>query len=332
MTRYCIWNNKGGVGKTFLTYVLATEYAKQNPEKEVIIVDMCPQANVSEIILGGNGTGQKKLEQLNQNDRTIATYIKQRYQQHERIGNETTYFIQASEYNHQLPSNIFLLPGDVDLDICSGIINYLAMAPIKNAWTKSRQLLNDLLGAFDQTNNKKEKVYFIDCNPSFSAYTELAIISSTALIVPCTADNASMRGLANIFKLLYSKDDEEQFSNFSDKVREYGIPLPKVHHIILNRSRSHQKNASKAFTASIEELDTRLADLKNKYSNAFFETCPAVCNIKDGNTLATVINHEGQLLSEIQAGMHNVYGCDIQVNQSQIDELHEDVVSIVKQL
>ena len=32
MKRYCIWNNKGGVGKTFLTYLLATEYAEKNPE------------------------------------------------------------------------------------------------------------------------------------------------------------------------------------------------------------------------------------------------------------------------------------------------------------
>jgi cellulose biosynthesis protein BcsQ len=27
--KYCIWNNKGGVGKTFLTYAIATEYAKK---------------------------------------------------------------------------------------------------------------------------------------------------------------------------------------------------------------------------------------------------------------------------------------------------------------
>lgn len=53
MKKYCIWNNKGGVGKTFLTYLLATEYAKNNPSQQVVVVDMCPQANVSEILLGG---------------------------------------------------------------------------------------------------------------------------------------------------------------------------------------------------------------------------------------------------------------------------------------
>lgn len=331
MKRYCIWNNKGGVGKTFLTYILATEYAKAHSELDVVVVDMCPQSNVSEIILGGNGTGQKNLEILNENDRTIASYIKQRYRQQEKIGNETTYFVQASNYNKKIPGNMFLLPGDVDLDICSGIINYLAMAPIRNPWFKSRQLLNELLDAFDQK-DKKEKVYFIDCNPSFAAYTELAIIASNALIVPCTADNASMRGLANIFKLLFADDEKEQFSNFADKIKECGIILPRIHHVVLNRSRSHQQNAAQAFKASIEELDKRLGELKTQYPLSFSEDCPAVCNIKDGNTLAMVINHEGCLLSEITAGRHVVYDRRPKVNQSQIDELRDDVNKIIEYL
>ena len=55
--RYAIWNNRGGVGKSFLTFVLASEYARQNLDRRVVVVDMCPQANVSEIVLGGNARG-----------------------------------------------------------------------------------------------------------------------------------------------------------------------------------------------------------------------------------------------------------------------------------
>ena len=60
--RYSIWNNKGGVGKTFLSFMLSSEYAKKNPEKRVLVVDMCPQANLSEIFLGGNGAGSEVLK------------------------------------------------------------------------------------------------------------------------------------------------------------------------------------------------------------------------------------------------------------------------------
>ena len=53
MKKYAIWNNKGGVGKTFLSFVLATEYAKSNPSTNVLIIDTCPQADVSQVLLGG---------------------------------------------------------------------------------------------------------------------------------------------------------------------------------------------------------------------------------------------------------------------------------------
>ena len=62
--KYGIWNNKGGVGKTFLSFILGAEYAHTHPEKNVILVDMCPQANLSEIVLGGNGKGNKNLEKI----------------------------------------------------------------------------------------------------------------------------------------------------------------------------------------------------------------------------------------------------------------------------
>lgn len=330
MKRYCIWNNKGGVGKTFLTYLLATEYAKSHSNQDVVIVDMCPQSNVSEIVLGGNGKGQKNLEVLYDAQRTIAFYIKERYNKNERLGTETQYFVQAHSFNNKLPDNIYLLPGDVDLDICSGIITHMGGGPIKMAWKKSRFLLNELLDSFDKF-DKKEKVYFIDCNPSFAPYTELAIIASNALIVPCTADNASMRGLTNIFKLLFAPE-EDFFSNFADSVKQYGIALPRIHHVILNKSRSHQKNTAKAFTASRAELDKRLDELKRLHPDHFFDDCPSVSNIKDGNTLAAVINHEGCLLSDITAGDHRIYDSYAQVSKDQIDSLQELVLAIVREL
>ena len=40
--KYAIWNNKGGVGKTFVTFITAYEYARQHPDKRVVMVDMCP--------------------------------------------------------------------------------------------------------------------------------------------------------------------------------------------------------------------------------------------------------------------------------------------------
>jgi cellulose biosynthesis protein BcsQ len=44
---YCFYNNKGGVGKTTLCQNAVALYAEQNPETNVLVIDMCPQANIS---------------------------------------------------------------------------------------------------------------------------------------------------------------------------------------------------------------------------------------------------------------------------------------------
>ena len=335
MKKYCIWNNKGGVGKTFLTYLLATEYAKNNPGKQVIVIDMCPQANVSEILLGGNGKGQDNLEALFKKELTVASYIKKRFSEGASVlsRNINEYFVRIKDYNDNLPDNLYLLTGDNELDICSSIINYLSTSPAKNSWRNSRNLLLDLIEVYSKNQGSKEQVYFFDCNPSFSAYTELAIIASDRLIVPCAADNASLRGLKNVFKLLYGgKLDDNQFTQFSEKVIENNMPLPKIYRIAQNKSRSHQKNASQAFRASLKKIENFIQSLSAEYSNKFYDDNRKIYNIKDDNILVAVINHTGKMLNDIKIEKHAVYDLDVQIKKEQKDILIEDVKFLVNEL
>ena len=325
---YLIWNNKGGVGKTFLTY-LSTEYAYN-----VVVVDMCPQANVSEILLGGNGKGQEKLDEFFSKDLTIASYIKRRFSEGDSFLKDSKigdYFIKVKEHNNQLPDNLYLLSGDNELDICSGIINYLSTSPVKNAWINSRNLLNDLIQAYEKDSEKKI-VYFFDCNPSFSPYTELAIIASNRLIVPCTADNASMRGLKNVFRLLYGSKKDDNYTQFSEKILENKMSLPKIYRIAQNKSRSHQKNASKAFLANLKKTEDVIRELSKVYENSFYDKIREVFNIKDGNTLAAVINHTGQMLNDITIGKHPIHDQDVQISEVQKNILIDDVGQLVEEL
>ncbi|WP_228121507.1 ParA family protein [Gluconobacter cerevisiae] len=58
MTSYAIWNNKGGTGKSTITFHIASRFAEKNPNRKVLVVDMCPQANSSMLFLGGGNTGR----------------------------------------------------------------------------------------------------------------------------------------------------------------------------------------------------------------------------------------------------------------------------------
>lgn len=158
-TKYLVWNNKGGVGKTFLTYNLAVEFAISHPDQDVVVIDSCPQSNVSEIILGGNGTGEENLNKLRDRNVTIAGYIKERFSKSplSRLGNESSYFVRAHDVNAKMPENLYILPGDVDLDICSRLISHIGSSPVKEAWKKSRSLLVDLIASFEADKNISDR-------------------------------------------------------------------------------------------------------------------------------------------------------------------------------
>ncbi|QKF93136.1 ParA family protein [Campylobacter sp. CCUG 57310] len=339
--KYLIWNNKGGVGKTFLTYSLSVEYAIAHPDEDIIVIDACPQSNVSEIILGGNGKGEANLDAFREKERSIAGYIKERFRKSQltKLGNEYTYFVKASEVNKQMPDNLYLLPGDIDLDICSKLIAYIGSSPAKGSWKASRSLITDLIEAFE-TNKDSEnraKTFFIDCNPSFANYTELAVLASNRIIVPCTADAASIRGIKNLIKLIYgisvdNKAMEDEYLNFSNEVKEHKLKEPLLHIFIQNRSRTNERDATKAFRSHAEEIERITNDLTKNHPHLFTQsTCDRrVANVKDGNTLAAIINHEGCPISKLQHKQYTIYGQQTQANKAQIDALNEDIQGIIE--
>nr|VFK31554.1 MAG: AAA domain-containing protein [Candidatus Kentron sp. MB] len=328
--RYAIWNNKGGVGKTTLTYLLATEYAIENKSENVVVIDMCPQVNISEMLLGGNGKGETNLDSLYNSDINIASYIKSRYDRSRfsKLGSESGYFIKVVKYNDAMPENIYLLPGHNDLDLCGGLINYLASAPEKKAWGHSRKILIDLITSYEEANKNKQNKFFIDCNPSFASYTELAILGSNRLIIPCTADAASIRGLRNIFKVVYGKstdDEDNPFTQFFSSCENVGFDLPRIHSVIQNKSRSHEKAPSSAFRANMDELIEVVNEYHKEYPSIFLSE-KEVLNVKDGNTIAAVLNHLGIPLSKLAAKKYNIYRGTTKFDEKHVDEKQKNVL------
>ena len=57
MSSYVVWANKGGIGKSTMTFHMACAAAHENPRKKVLVIDLSPQCDVSRMILGGGHFG-----------------------------------------------------------------------------------------------------------------------------------------------------------------------------------------------------------------------------------------------------------------------------------
>lgn len=261
LPKYAIWNNKGGVGKTFLTFVTASEYALAHPDHTVVVIDMCPQANASEILLGGNGTGSSHLSGLLAKTprQTIGGYFDQRIvAPHTKTGTELSFLLPVANFNSNLPKNLFLVAGDPSLELQGQAINQIAAQTLPpNAWANVHSWVSDLISAI-QTQHPSS-VFFIDCNPSFAAYTELALLAADRLIIPCTADGSSARAIDNVGQLLYGIGVPAAYKgvNFASRAGAAGLALPSIHVVPLNRSTQYDKKASRAFGAMYDEIKSR---------------------------------------------------------------------------
>lgn len=336
--RYAVWNNKGGVGKTFLSFIVAAEYAELHPDQQVVIVDMCPQANVSEIVLGGNGEGATQLTALLALSprKSIGGYFDQRiHSPHSKIGSESSFVVQAASVNPSVPRNLYLVAGDPSLEVQTQAINQIAGQTLPaGTWGNVHRWLVDLIDGISA--QMPAAVFFIDCNPSFSAYTEIALLAASRVIVPCTADGSSARAIDNIAQLLYGIGLPPAYSNasFSQQAQKHGLALPSIHLVPLNRSTQYDKKASRAFGAMYGEIQARVVHLRGQVPHHFslpVGTDPFI-DIPDAHSVAIVAAHEGVPLSRVKLGIHRVHEEVCQVNPEPLERYRTAVQNLVAML
>ncbi|MDE2022568.1 MAG: AAA family ATPase [Patescibacteria group bacterium] len=331
--RYGIWNNKGGVGKSFLSFVLSTEYANANPKKQVLVADMCPQANLSEIVLGGNGAGSKVLEKLIKSRQTLGGYFDSRIASpHSLTGGETGFLLHAYTYNKNVPQNLWIIAGDPSLELQAQVINQISAQTLPaDAWKSVHNWLLDLLLACGKKLGLQDTVSFIDCNPSFSAYTELAMMASERIIVPCSSDGSSARAIDNVGSLLYGLGSQTYTRGFATEAKEFKMPLPVIHSVLLNRSTQYNKKASKAFGAMFDEIKARTETIR-KAAPQYFAKGAGFAEIPDNHSIAIVCSHLGRPLYSMTPGQYPVHDENPQINADPLDRYKEHVASFLTSL
>ncbi len=337
MITYSIWNNKGGTGKTSLTFQLIMRFAEKNPTKKILVVDMCPQANISEMLLGGQeNNGSKNL--LANQGKTPRSSIGGYFDLRLRAPYVPPDF-EAKDYvsdphisNKEVPVNIDLICGDPLLELQAIAMNTLANAdlPGVNTWLGVIDWLRDIL-------NKLEYDYvFIDTNPSFSMYTQIALATSDRAILPVMADDSSRRAIQNAFSLIYGlKLPSEVYSKytFAKKLNDAERSLPKIHLIIKNRLTQYMGAAS-AYHAVLIGIDNDVENLQISHPDFFtFESIgEGIVNVRDFGTTGVVAFARGCAFSNMPTGKLTLGGRRVQVKKEYRDQSLEAVDLIVDKI
>lgn len=319
---YGFWNNKGGTGKTSLCFQSICFYARDHPGEKILALDVCPQANLSELLLGGLTQGGSKNLLARQGKiprATIGGYFQLRlptpYQP--AAFTPSDFITTPSEYNESVPSNIDLVCGDPLLELQSNAMSTLAntQIPTTDAWLAIIDWLSDFLGAVKGDYD----TVFVDMNPSFSIYTQIALSAVDGLILPVMADDSSRRAIQNAFSLVYGlKLPSEIYSTYAFATKLHGAnrDLPKVHLIAKNRITQYMGSAS-AYAAVLRSIDKDVEQLlaSNPEIFNFDKRKDGVVDIRDFQTTGVVAFARGCPFYSLRSGRLDLAGHRVQVKE-----------------
>lgn len=337
---YAIWNNKGGVGKSTITFHLATAYAEAHPEQNVLVMDLCPQSNSSMMLLGGGTTGETNTLNLcsETTPRTVVGYLSEVISRGSGapLPSPTDFLVNVNEFNKNITDNVYLLCGDGNLEpmapAISGAAAAPALTPSMQPWKWVHLIFRELIRNLS-TNSDKDWMVFIDTNPSFSIYTELAISAADRIITPVNADDSSRVATNAMFILLHGQTPPHPIYGswtYAAQAQRHGINVPQIHTIVGNRLTQYD-GAATAFMALSEATADTLFTAYSSHPSYFTPRSKLAGSIqefrdqysvalRDFNTAGVVAAHLGKPLSKLSQGYHSVHGTQVKVNADRVEE------------
>ena len=286
------------------------------------------------MVLGGDGVGSNALDKILSAPHrlTVGGYFDGRITSpHQVIGTESSYVVSAKKYNSNLPSNLWLIVGDPSLEIQAQVISQIGGQTLpQNAWRNVHNWLLDLISGVTTKLGQSSTRVFIDCNPSFSAYTELAMMAAERVIVPCSSDGSSARAIDNVGELLFGIGSPQYRDvSFKAKAESFNMALPLIHSVLLNRSTSYNQKASKAFNAMFDEIKRRTENLRRQEPSRFIAGELKFHVVPDSHSVAIVCSHLGKPLYDVFPGKYSVHDTEPQVNSEPLDRYKVAVAELL---
>ncbi|MBS5787194.1 MAG: AAA family ATPase [Clostridioides difficile] len=276
-------NMKGGVGKTTLTINIGKQIAEQG--KKVLIIDMDPQFNATQSLLyyrtkqsnSKSNTEDLVEQEIIQEIRSSEDY-KMLSNNHRTVLQifESTEMCEKKELIQTIDTNLFLIPGDLNLYE-------------KIAGDTSRKVLT--VNNYLEDNNilKDYEFILIDCPPTWSILTFSSLVASDYYIIPSKVDFYSSIGIS----LLEDQIDvnirhDQQKGRLRGNLKRLGIVFTLVH-----------KN--------IVAEETRIMSLKNDFKgvNFFNNTYPHMPSVPTKITLIDEVK-DNKLYSDLANSLEKI--------------------------
>lgn len=281
MSSYVFWANKGGIGKSTMTFQLACATAKNNPNKKIVIIDLSPQCDVSRMILGGGHyDGEGAILALMQGNprKTVQSYLS------DCLNNVPSgmgwpdpnqYIVYPNRIRIKetipLPDNIALLCGDFDLERTIQLIEQLPQPPRRSGraptgpeystYLLTRSFLRKAVQLLDQ---KNENIIFIDTDPYFNVITTHMGLAAADRWISAYSPNSQASQFAILRSIEFMFDKKSGLSRFIlDEQGRYPFPwfdnrgnslevpilsISKQHLLITNMTTPYRLSGEQSYT------------------------------------------------------------------------------------
>ena len=229
-----VFNNKGGVGKSTLTYHLGAALAEKG--SKVLLIDLDPQSNLSLY-----GLSEDRLEEVwNSEDDYVSDYkdaknklTNEQFEHFHKQNHSIHYLLKPIEDGESdekflsspvhLSENLDLIPGRLTLHLFENKLAkhwseaFLGEPQAIRLVTSIRKICEEYSRQFGYD------IVLIDTSPSLGVLNKIIISGSDSFVIPCAPDMFSDYGIRNIGNALsvWSKEFNTMYSLLSDSKRKY---------------------------------------------------------------------------------------------------------------